>query len=130
MSIILFRKTRQREAYRGSANVADDLTVFVIGCVGSYYFSAVLCLFTMPIRKDRPFKAPRLAKRQEETKDSDEDDRPIAQTLETTKQTHVHRKDNSEWGKRMEKKLGEMDTRKEDAEKPVIIYGKSDSCKG
>jgi hypothetical protein len=71
----------------------------------------------MPIRKDRPFKAPRLTKRQEEAKDSDEDDRPIAQTLETTKQTHVHRKDNSEWGKRMEKKLGEMDTRKEDAEK-------------
>ncbi len=96
LSLILFRKTGQREAYRGSANVADDLTVFVIGCVGSYYFSAVLCLFTMPIRKDRPFKAPRLAKRQEETKDSDEDDRPIAQTLETTKTSVVHRKDHSE----------------------------------
>ncbi len=50
------------------------------------------------------------------TKDSDEDDRPIAQTLETTKKTHVHRKDNSEWGKRMEKKLGEMDRRREETD--------------
>jgi hypothetical protein len=57
----------------------------------------------MPKRKDRPFKSPRLARATVVTKDSDEDDRPIAQTLETTQKTHVHRKDNSEWGKRMEK---------------------------
>jgi hypothetical protein len=90
------RKTGQREACRGSANVADDLTVFVIGCVVSYYFSSLLGLFTMPIRKDTPFKASRLAKPKDDTKDSDEDDRPIAQTLETTKKIHVHRKDHSE----------------------------------
>ncbi len=50
------------------------------------------------------------------TKDSDEDDRPIAQTLETTQKTHVHRKDNSEWGKRMEKQLSEMDRRREETD--------------
>ena len=37
--------------------------------------------------------------------------------LETTKQSYVHRKDNSEWGKRMEKRLGEMDKRREVADK-------------
>ncbi len=91
--------------------------LFVIGWVVSFYFSSLLIVFTMPIRKDRPFKSPRLAKPIEVTKDSDEDGRRIAQTLETTKQSHVHRKDNSEWGKRMEKQLGEMDKRREEADK-------------
>jgi hypothetical protein len=35
----------------------------------------------------------------------------FSKTLEMTNQSFVHRKDNSEWGKRMEKTLGEMDTR-------------------
>jgi hypothetical protein len=74
----------------------------------------------MPIRKDRPFKSPRQAKPTKVTKDSDEDETPIAQTLQTIKQSHVHRKDNSEWGKRMEKKLGEMDKRREEADKPKM----------
>jgi hypothetical protein len=39
----------------------------------------------MPISKDRPFKSPRQAKVTVVTKDSDEDDRPIVQTLATTK---------------------------------------------
>jgi hypothetical protein len=70
----------------------------------------------MPIRKYRPFKPPRLARPKEVTKDSGEGDIPIAQTLETTKQSHVHRKDNSEWGKRLEKELGKMNKRKEAAD--------------
>ena len=115
--LTLLRKTGQRKAYRGSANVADDLIYFIIGCVVSFYFCSLLIAFTMPIRKDRPFKPPRLANPKEATKDSDKDDRPIAQTLEPPKQSHVHRKDNSEWGKRMEKKLGEIDKRKEDADR-------------
>jgi hypothetical protein len=96
--LTLLRKTGQRKTYRGSANVADDLISFVIGCVVSFYFSSLLIAFTIPIRKDRPFKSPRLANPKEATQDNDEDDRPIAQTLEPTKQSHVHRKDNSEWG--------------------------------
>jgi hypothetical protein len=59
----------------------------------------------MPIRQNRPFKAPRQAKSKVVTKDSDEDDIPIAQTLETTTQSHVHRKD-----------LGEIEKRKEAAD--------------
>jgi hypothetical protein len=63
------------------ANVVDDLINFAIGCVVFFSFCSMLIVFIMPIRKDRPFKSPRLAKPTEVTKDSDEDERPIAQTL-------------------------------------------------
>jgi hypothetical protein len=87
-----------------------------IACVVSFSFCSFLIVCIMPIRKDRPFKSPRQARPRKVSKDSDEDETPIAQTLETTKQSYVHRKDNSEWGKRMEKKLGEMDKRREEAD--------------
>ncbi len=117
MCSILLRKTGQRKAYRRIANVADDLINCAIACVVSFSFCSFLIVFIMSIRKDRPFKSPRQAKPTKVTKDSDEDETPIAQTLEMTKQSYVHRKDNSEWGKRMENKLGEMDKRREEADK-------------
>ncbi len=86
----------------------------------SFSFFSLPIVFTMPIRKDRPFKSPRQAKPTEVTKDSDKVDRPISQTLEKTNQSFVHRNDNSEWVKRMEKTLGEMDKRKEAAAKLQI----------
>ncbi len=84
----------------------------------SFFFYSSLIVLTMPIlvSKDRPFKSPRLAKATVVTKDSDEDDTPIAQTLATTQKTHVHRKDNSKWGERMEKQLGDMDRRREETD--------------
>ena len=73
----------------------------------------------MPIRQNRPFKAPRQAKSKVVTKDSDDGDIPISQTIAKTNQTFVHRKDNSKWGKEMEKKLGEIEKRSEASVKEV-----------
>ena len=57
--------------------------------------------------------------------DDEEDLVPITQLLATDKQqVAVHRKDNSEWGKRMEKQLSQIERRqqaKERGSKPTII---------
>jgi hypothetical protein len=57
--------------------------------------------------------------------DDEEDLVPITQLLATDKQqVAVHRKDNSEWGKRMEKQLAQIERRqqaKERGSKPTII---------
>ena len=57
--------------------------------------------------------------------DDEQDNVPITQLLRADKpETRVHRKDNSEWGKRMERQLGQIERRqqtKEGASKAHVI---------
>ncbi len=75
----------------------------VRGCFVSFFY--FFCYFlsitsTMPPRKHtRPFKAPRQATEKG-----------------TTSQGVGHRKDNAEWGKRMERQLGQIEKRQNSVE--------------
>jgi hypothetical protein len=71
----------------------------------SFFCYLVSIAFTMPPRRNTlPFKAPRQAT-----------------DKETTGRGVGHRKDNSEWGKRMEKELAQIDKRKEKKQKEAAI---------
>ena len=65
-------------------------------------------------RVRKPYKKPRQVTIRE-TQDGDSEGPTqlgVGETLDNTKLTFVHRKDNSEWGKTMEKKLEDMEKRK------------------
>ena len=64
-------------------------------------------------RVRKPYKKPRQVTIRE-TQDGDSEGPTqlgVGETVDKTKQSFVHRKDNSEWGKSMEKKLGDMEKR-------------------
>jgi hypothetical protein len=65
-------------------------------------------------RVRKPYKKPRQVTIRE-TQDGDSEGPTqlgVGETLHNTKPSFVHRKDNSEWGKTMEKKLEDMEKRK------------------
>jgi hypothetical protein len=64
-------------------------------------------------RVRKPYKKPRQVTIRE-TQDGDSEGPTqlgVGETVDKTKPSFVHRKDNSEWGKSMEKKLGDMEKR-------------------
>ncbi len=65
-------------------------------------------------RVRKPYKKPRQVTIRE-TQDGDSEGHTqlgVGETLDNTKPSFVHRKDNSEWGKTIEKKLEDMEKRK------------------
>ncbi len=64
-------------------------------------------------RVRKPYKKPRhvTVKESQEVESEGPTQLGVGKTVEKTKPSFVHRKDNSEWGKSMERKLGEMEKR-------------------
>jgi hypothetical protein len=62
-------------------------------------------------RVRKPYKKPRhvTVKETQEVESEGPTQLGAGETVEKTKPSFVHRKDNSEWGKSMEKQLGEME---------------------
>ncbi len=78
----------------------------------------------MLIRKDRPFQAPRQAKPRYFVQETEDDDVPIAQTLQKTNKNERHRQDKSKKTMTSDKMLEEKNKSPDEEDAQSRDYGR------